>query len=370
MPWAAHEPSGPFAGFVLALGLFNLLTAFVLKQRARLVYAGVAALAFVYFSYPSENAFFAWVTVAATASFAIVFLDLPEYDAPFERTLIAGALASTAYPLAVRFAPGAATLQAVAWGLLVFTLLAIVAAGVRAQQRDYPGARFFIVGAAGACACAFVPNLFGAGLAWEALLMTAALTDRMIEVADEEIDVPKGVSRAALQVLAELDPLTGVPNRRAFDEHVEAEWERSLHSGGSIGLIMVDVDHFKDYNDRLGHVEGDVCLSRIAKACAGALKRSGDFFARYGGEEFVAIVATRSDGDLVLVAERMRRAVSDEGMQHPTNPDGLVTISLGTARMHPTPDGTPMELVAAADEALYEAKSRGRNCVRATFAQT
>ena len=368
MPWAAHEPSGLLAGFFLALGLYNLLAFFVWKQPASIVYAVVATVAAAFELDASESSLFAWMSVAATACFAIVFLDLREFDIVPEWILIGMSLAAAAFPLLSRFQPEQPTLQAFAWDLLWVTQVAIFVAGIRAMRRDYPGARFFVVGSVGATITAFSGMLFGYGLAWQAVWFTAALTDRMRALQeDEETDVdvaPSHASRIQLQVLAESDALTGVPNRRSFDEHLEAEWSRALHAGTAMGLIMVDVDRFKDYNDRFGHVEGDVCLSRIAKACSGALKRHGDFFARYGGEEFAAIVATRSDADLAVVAERMRQAVSDDAMLHPTNANGIVTISLGTARLRPSPANTPTDLITAADEALYDAKASGRNCVR------
>jgi two-component system chemotaxis family response regulator WspR len=133
---------------------------------------------------------------------------------------------------------------------------------------------------------------------------------------------------------------------------------------------MIDVDHFKEYNDTHGHVAGDLCLSKIAQVCAESMKRNGDFLARYGGEEFAGILVTQTDEDISIVAERMRAAVSDLAMPHPTNSGGIVTISLGTARMRPSPRENPLELVEAADSALYAAKSHGRNQVGTTLLTT
>lgn len=373
MPWAAHEPSGLLAGFFVALGLYNVLAFFLYAQRSRLAFTLLAAVAAAFALDTSEAPLFAWMSVTAIACFAIAFLDLREYDVTFEWVLIGASLAAASFPLLARFAPERLTLLQIAWELLWLAQIIVFIAGLRATRRDYPGARFFVVGSIGAGAAALSGSLFGYGLAWQALWYAIALTDRMrASLEDEEIDViPTHASRLQLQVLAELDALTGVPNRRAFDEHLDAEWERAQHSRGGVGLVMLDVDKFKDYNDKFGHVEGDVCLARIAKACSAALKRHGDFFGRYGGEEFAAIVATRSDEDLVVVAERMRAAVIEEAMEHPSNPDGIVTISLGTARLRPSAGGTPTDLITAADEALYAAKSSGRNCVRAmTLAKT
>ena len=373
MPWVSGDRlSGLLAGFALALGLYNLVVWLILKQRPQLLFGGLALVAVAFFIDPSERALTAWVSISILAAFTVAFFDLPEYDGVLGRVIVVCALAAAAYPAIDRFASGDASLERIAWALLVITQLLVFVAAVRAMQRGFPGARFFAVAALGACASALSPDFFGIGLAWELLWGTVALADRASQADDEdEIDfIPSHLSRAELQVLAELDPLTGVPNRRAFDERIEAEWEHALANRASLGLIMIDVDHFKDYNDELGHVAGDVCLSRIAKACATSLKRSADFFARYGGEEFVAIVLTRKHEDVPFVAERMRQAVIDEAMPHPTNPQGIVTISLGTARFSPAVDGSPTDLIDAADAALYEAKSLGRNRVNAAASLT
>jgi len=211
-------------------------------------------------------------------------------------------------------------------------------------------------------------DLYAIGVAWEALWLTVALADRMSAIVSENIELR--TSRDELQVLAELDPLTGVPNRRAFDEHLQAEWSRAARAESPLGVIMIDVDHFKEYNDAFGHVAGDLCLTKIAHACAESLMRAGDFFARYGGEEFAGILMTQTDEDLNTVAERMRSAVAALALPHPTNPDRIVTISLGVARTKPRPGEDPTNLVEAADSALYDAKSNGRNQVRATLLAT
>ncbi|MGH7683801.1 MAG: GGDEF domain-containing protein [Vulcanimicrobiaceae bacterium] len=314
-------------------------------------------MAIGFYSDPPLAPLFNWMVLAVTAYFTVEFLRMREYDGAFAHVVLWSAIASVLYPLGLRFAGGESVLAEIGLGIVLLAALAIIAAGFRALGRSYPGARFFIVGSFGGL-------LFGFGFPWQALWFTIALADRVYATAGDNSREAR-VSNAELQILAELDPLTGVPNRRAFDEHLTAEWNRALLTGGSVGVIMMDVDHFKEYNDHLGHVAGDLCLSKIAQACAGALKRNGDFFARYGGEEFAAVLSTQNDENLVLVAERMRQAVVAEAMEHPSEPGGLATISLGTARMKPTREDTPMKLVEAADEAMYEAKARGRNCVRA-----
>lgn len=367
MPWGYHgQASGFLAGFLLAVCALNFLAYFIVRQRTLLIFAAANLIALAFFGDRSESSLFAWLFVAATAYFTVEFLRLREYDEKLGIAIIWLPILGASFPLLARFEAGSAVLVRSAWAIVALTSVAILAAGIRAFGRGYPGARFFIVGSLGGLVGLYWSDFFGLGFVWVGMWWTIALADRVYVTAADNPRATR-VHNAELEVLAEMDALTGVPNRRAFDEHLNAEWERSLLTGASVGVIMLDVDHFKEYNDRLGHVAGDLCLSKIAHACATSLKRGGDFFARYGGEEFAAILSTQSDENLVVIAERMRQAVADEAIPHPTQPEGLVSISLGTARMKATLDGTPTELVAAADDALYDAKSRGRNCVRSTL---
>ena len=367
MPWGYHGLASSFlAGFLLAVCVLNFLAFFIVRQRTLLIFSAANLIALAFFGDRSESSLFAWLFVAATAYFTVEFLRLRDYDERLGTALIWLPILGASFPLLARFNAADVALVKSAWGIIALTNLAIAAAGIRALGRAYPGARFFIVGSLGGLVGVFWNDFFGLGFAWIGMWWTIALADRVYITAADNPRVAR-VRNAELEVLAEMDALTGVPNRRAFDEHLSAEWERSLLTGASIGVIMLDVDHFKEYNDRLGHVAGDLCLSKIAHACAGSLKRGGDFFARYGGEEFAAILTTQSDDNLVVVAERMRQAVAAEAISHPTEPGGFVTISLGTARMKATLEEAPTQLVAAADDALYDAKSRGRNCVRATL---
>ena len=169
-----------------------------------------------------------------------------------------------------------------------------------------------------------------------------------------------------LEALATHDGLTGVHNRRAFDERLIYEWKRSLRSHEPISLVMVDVDYFKVYNDAYGHVAGDHCLQQIAQALTNAISRGVDFVARYGGEEFVAILPdTPEQGSVTEVAERMCRIVGELRMVHRGSDLDRVSISAGVATIVPSaPDGQA-SLVEAADAALYRAKEGGRNRVGA-----
>lgn len=163
--------------------------------------------------------------------------------------------------------------------------------------------------------------------------------------------------------LSSSDGLTGLPNRRFFDETIEREWRRCLRGAKEMALVMCDVDHFKPYNDAYGHLAGDVCLRKVAGALRQALDRGGDAVARYGGEEFVFILPETTVGGALIVAERARHAVMALGMPHAESSYGVVTVSLGVATMVPDAGTDSSLLIQAADRALYQAKAAGRNCV-------
>ena len=170
--------------------------------------------------------------------------------------------------------------------------------------------------------------------------------------------------RDILQNLSRLDGLTGIPNRRAFDERLDQDWRRGARMGESLGVLMIDVDLFKQYNDTNGHLAGDDCLRQVAGSLAGGLLRAWDFVARYGGEEFVCLLEGLDLAALSQVAERLRAAV--EALQIPHGDSSVspwVTISIGAALGQPTLEAPPTGLVEAADLQLYEAKRSGRNRV-------
>jgi diguanylate cyclase (GGDEF)-like protein len=169
-----------------------------------------------------------------------------------------------------------------------------------------------------------------------------------------------------LALLASLDGLTGVANRRRFDERLAEEWARAGRAGAPLSLLLVDVDHFKRYNDTYGHLDGDACLRRVAQSLAGAGHRAGDLLARYGGEEFVVILPGTGAAGARAAAERMRAAVEGLRLPHATSPiSEYVTVSVGAATAEPARGGDPAGLVRRADRALYRAKQGGRNRVAA-----
>jgi diguanylate cyclase (GGDEF)-like protein/PAS domain S-box-containing protein len=168
-----------------------------------------------------------------------------------------------------------------------------------------------------------------------------------------------------LSALALTDGLTGLANRRAFDEALEREWKRTLREGSQISLLLLDVDHFKEFNDQYGHQVGDDCLRAIAAAITGAV-RASDIVARYGGEEIVVILPSANMTGAVEAAEKVRSAVETLQLSNEGNPEGRgwVTASIGVATAIARCGGTmrmPESLLLAADNALYKAKHEGRN---------
>ncbi|WP_412740606.1 diguanylate cyclase domain-containing protein [Krasilnikovia sp. MM14-A1259] len=164
-----------------------------------------------------------------------------------------------------------------------------------------------------------------------------------------------------LAALSLTDPLTGLANRRRFDDALDATWTRAGKSGTAVTLAMIDIDHFKSYNDSYGHQGGDECLRRVAAEIAGTVRQGTDIVCRYGGEEF-AIVFTGADHDrAAAVAERARAAVEALALPHERTEAGVITLSIGVATHVPARGGSVHDLVEAADAALYQAKEAGRN---------
>jgi diguanylate cyclase (GGDEF)-like protein len=167
-----------------------------------------------------------------------------------------------------------------------------------------------------------------------------------------------------LEIIAHLDGLTGLANRRAFDQAVDREWRRARRDGTTLSVIMLDVDQFKSFNDHYGHLGGDDCLRKVGGALRGVLLRPGDMACRYGGEEFVILLPNTNRAGAQAIAERARLAVETMAIPHDLARTRVVTISLGVATARqPLAADSWMSLVLAADEALYRAKAKGRNAV-------
>jgi diguanylate cyclase (GGDEF)-like protein/PAS domain S-box-containing protein len=179
----------------------------------------------------------------------------------------------------------------------------------------------------------------------------------------KQIEDELAAANEQLKVLATRDGLTGLPNRRSFDETFDREWRRAARERSTLGLIMLDVDNFKAFNDTYGHGAGDECLAAVAKAITDSLLRPADFAARYGGEEFVVVLPGTDIRGAIEVAERIRRSVEASGLEHRRNPAGVVTISAGVWASRIVAPADPRHALSCADANLYSAKAAGRNRV-------
>jgi diguanylate cyclase (GGDEF)-like protein len=171
-------------------------------------------------------------------------------------------------------------------------------------------------------------------------------------------------AEVALRNLAGLDGLTGLPNRRTFNHVLAKEWGRSARSVDPLSLLMIDIDHFKQFNDSFGHAGGDQCLATVASVIANAVRRHRDLSARYGGEEFAIILPSTDVDGAVAVAESLRQSIEDREIRHPGNTASpFVTASIGVAAVVAVPDTKAGAIIRSADHALYIAKELGRNRV-------
>jgi len=167
-----------------------------------------------------------------------------------------------------------------------------------------------------------------------------------------------------LESLSFHDALTGLANRRMYDKTMEVEWARAQRRQEPISLIVIDIDQFKQYNDRYGHAMGDECIVTVAKALDSVASRPTDLLARYGGEEFVLMLPSTEKKAALMLAERCRAAVTDKQIPHAASSiSEVVTISIGLSTMVPSETTDPNTLFDVADKMLYQAKQKGRNCI-------
>lgn len=167
-----------------------------------------------------------------------------------------------------------------------------------------------------------------------------------------------------LSLLSTLDGLTGIPNRRFFDQSVIQEWRRAQRDKQKLSIAMIDIDYFKNYNDTYGHQEGDECLRRVAACIAKEAKRPGDLVARYGGEEFSLVLPNTDVSGALSLCEDIRRSVELLAITHETSlVNSHVTVSMGLATISPSDSMSPCHLIKLADQSLYKAKESGRNKV-------
>ncbi|WP_316977409.1 diguanylate cyclase [Shumkonia mesophila] len=192
--------------------------------------------------------------------------------------------------------------------------------------------------------------------------------NRELEAIVEERTAALEDAKTRLEALSNTDGLTGIANRRAFDGMLAQEWKRGQRAGTPLALIMLDVDHFKKFNDRYGHPAGDRCLQALAGALAQAGRRAGELAVRYGGEEFVMLLPNTGGHDALETAHHIQQGVWALALPHADAPTGIVTVSLGVASLVPSAQLNPEDLVQQADSALYSAKLSGRNCVRSATA--
>jgi len=247
--------------------------------------------------------------------------------------------------------------------VLQAALLALLfARGIVARRQGFAPARFYLVAFVFVAIGIVVNDLnlhglllprvnltraFSGGIALESLLFALALADR----------------NRALSALVSLDGLTGIANRRTFDGALARAWDRARRTHTALGVLMIDVDHFKRFNDTHGHQAGDEILRRVAQAVQGAVLRPDDVAARYGGEEF-AIVLPLAEGEAArVVGERVRHNVRALAIPYPEAPTGIVTVSVGVASARPDAGTSEGTILAAADQALYQAKHEGRDKV-------
>lgn len=168
--------------------------------------------------------------------------------------------------------------------------------------------------------------------------------------------------RDYLARLSMTDGLTGIANRRCFDEFLETQWLHTVRSEAALSLILADVDHFKAYNDYYGHVAGDRCLQVVATTLANGLTRRTDLAARYGGEEFACVLLGTHHAGALVIAERLRQRVASLRLDHARSPKhSFVTVSIGVATLEPDQHVGPQALIEKADQHLYQAKQMGRN---------
>lgn len=202
----------------------------------------------------------------------------------------------------------------------------------------------------------FAAELSAGMFTWRGRLLTCLILRDVTERVENQ---------RRLEELSATDGLTGLANWRTFHAHMHAEWRRAVRARSPLALVMADIDHFKVYNDTLGHLAGDACLRRVASAMLGVARRTADLIARWGGEEFALLLPGTPEQGAVAVAEAMRSAVEELGIPHPSSSVGpVVTLSLGLAVVVPEEGMSPDDLVAAADGALFAAKREGRNRVR------
>jgi len=307
----------------------------------------------------------AFIVALAVMLFARSFMQTAK-NARIADGVFVGAIGLTgvATLIGILFPPTLAVAAIVADVGLLLGIVALTVTAALCVRRGVRSAGFFLIGFSGLFIGAIIKivvddlgsisstaHFYGIelGVSFDAIVLALGLADRM----------------RLQERLARTDALTGVANRRMFDERLKAEWSRSGRYNKPLAVLMVDIDRFKPYNDALGHLAGDACLRTIANAANAAVQRADEIFARYGGEEFAVILPDTNPASAMAVAERIRGAVEALAVPHPDG--GLLTVSVGVEWTTGVPHVEASASVAHADDAMYRAKARGGNCVESSI---
>jgi diguanylate cyclase (GGDEF)-like protein/PAS domain S-box-containing protein len=202
---------------------------------------------------------------------------------------------------------------------------------------------------------------------WESELLKQLSTQLAIAIQQSELYQQLQQANQKLENLAMVDQLTQIANRRSFDHKLDYTWQHLLREQGYLSLLLCDIDYFKQYNDTYGHAAGDTCLTLVAQTLQQTIKRSTDLAARYGGEEFVVILPNTNSDGAAQIAQDIQEAIQKLNIPHITSAvKPFITLSIGITTVIPIPDLFPLDLIKAADQALYQAKAQGRNRSLAT----
>jgi diguanylate cyclase (GGDEF)-like protein len=258
--------------------------------------------------------------------------------------------------------------QGLAQGELAFLLMApvmLVAPFFLLGLRFRPALVSSVLGAATFIACAIYFKLPVALLGRSAVFLGGTLVGCAVAALElERRSRTRFLESHLVAELAQRDALTGTKNRRVFGEHLSLTWHQAARERRRLAILLIDVDHFKAYNDRYGHLAGDEALRRVARALQAFVRRPLDLLARYGGEEFAVILYDVASRDAHEIATGMRRAVMTAAIEHRGSPTAeMVTISIGVAAIEPTLERDCRGALQLADQALYDAKMNGRNAV-------
>ena len=205
----------------------------------------------------------------------------------------------------------------------------------------------------------------GAAFSYDALAIVAAnLIGAAVVFIHEKTSRMRFLEAGLLRELVARDGLTGIQNRRMFDQHIQRVWQQSLREGRQVAVLLADIDCFKNYNDRYGHQAGDECLRAVAGCLSQCTRRPLDFVARYGGEEFAVVLYEANRDYVAEVLTRIQRSIAELNIPHEASiVASRLTVSIGAACIQPSPARTTDGLIQLADEALYSAKEQGRNRV-------